>query len=410
MKVFEKMLTLERREAFLNRKDKSFNITDDEFEELNKYIMSDECTSDITRLDSGDFFFSIPDMIRLRKGHSDKRRTIYRFPDKEKMLMKYMAFVLHDFDYLYSDSLFSFRLGKTVCEIFRDLTRLRCAETDWILKGDIKGFGDNVNPEILCSQLEEFFGQEDPKLVWFCKCLLLRGEFYERGELKKGSTGALSGCALTNFFENIYLLDVDEMIRKKATYYCRFADDIAVFLKSREDTDALYAELCNTFKERNLTFNMSKTEIVPPGGSFELLGFNVEGNVYDISDNSLGKIEWKLRHRAKKLVRMQRKGWITKEEAEQRMITRINNYFFKREADSHELNWVDWAFRVLTRSDSLKRLDSCAQSCIRYAGSGGKNTDSRYKVRYKDMRRKGYRTLVHAFYHRETLKEFEKKA
>lgn len=98
-----------------------------------------------------------------------------------------------------------------------------------MLKGDIKGYGDHVDPDIMCEQLRALYEKEDPQLLYFFERLLLRGEFIDKGKLVHEPTGALSGCALTNFFENIYLLDVDELILSKATYYCRFVDDIALW-------------------------------------------------------------------------------------------------------------------------------------------------------------------------------------
>ena len=83
----------------------------------------------------------------------------------------------------------------------------------------------------------------------------------------------------------------------------------------------------------------------------------------------------------------------------QRMIDRVDRYFFGVVREERELNWVDWAFRILTRTDSLERIDAWSQECIRFVGSGGKRTGAKYRVRYKDMRRMGYRTLVHAYYH-----------
>ena len=406
MTTFEKMLENDRKNAFIERKETSLNTSEEEILELKKYIFSEECDADIRRLMDGDFFFDIPVAIYLRKGHSNKRRRVYRFLPKEKMLMQYIAYVMHDYDEeLYSSSLYSFRIGRHISEIFSTISKLKCNETDWVLKGDIKGYGDHVDPVILCEQLRALYEKDDPQILYFFERLLLRGEFIEKGKMVHEPTGALSGCALTNFFENIYLLDMDEMILSRATYYCRFADDIAIFMKSEDELKELYADIQALFDKRGLTFNMKKTEIVPPGGNFELLGFNVSGSDFDIADSSQDKIKWKLRHFAKKLVKMQRRGWITKEEAEQRMIDRINEYFFIHKNSEHELNWVAWAFRVINGADSLRDLDECAQSCIRYAGSGGKTTDAKYRIRYKDMKKKGYRTLVHAYYHREELRK-----
>ncbi len=366
---------------------------------LREYLISPQYLEDVRRLRSGDFFFDVPQRIRLRKGNSERRRIIYRFSDENSTLMKMMAFVLHDFDDLFSDSLYSFRIGRHISRLFRAITKLDCSRSCWIIKADIKSFGDTVDPEILMEQLDSLFGESDPALCRFFRALLLRGEFYERESLGRGSTGALSGCALTNFFENIYLLDTDDHIRENSVYYCRFADDIAIFVRSEAEAIKLYGEIRDTFTERGLTFNEEKTMIVPPGEAFDLLGFEVKAGTYHISENSLRKIEWKLRHYADKLVKKIQMGEIAPHEAEQMMIDRVNKYFFGRQGNTDELNWVDWAFSILTDDSNLKRLDACAQDCIRIVGSGGKRTNAKYRVRYKEMRRMGYRTLVHAYHH-----------
>lgn len=398
IKVLDKMIEKETREAFLERKRSSYNTRDFEIEDLEKYILSDDCVRDIERLRQRDFFFDVPRRTLLRKKNSTRRRAVYRFKPEESMIIKLMAFVMHDHDYLFSDSLYSFRIGRPICGIFNYIRRNGYNRTHWVLKTDIHSFGDNVDSGILMEQLAEIYKDKDPDLLWFFDCLLTRGQYYDRGVLRHGNTGALSGCALTNFFENIYLLDVDDIMREHAAYYCRFADDIAVFTETEEQAREAYEILAQKFKERGLEFNEDKTAITAPGERFELLGFQLENGEFDIAETSMRKVEWKLKHYADKLLRRQEKYGLSKEESIQRMIDRIDRYFFGIVRDDNELNWVDWAFSVLTRPDSLKRLDSCAQNCIRIAGSG-KKTNAKYRVRYKDMQRRGYRTLVHAYYH-----------
>ncbi len=397
--VFDKILDRNVRKSFLLRKESSYNTSEEELAQLNNFILSDECTRGIERLRDGDHYFDIPRLIRLRKINSDKRRQVYKFHDDESMILKLMAFVLHDYDDLFSDSLYSFRLGKHVSEIFNTIRRNGFSVTHWVIKADIKGFGDHVVPDILDGQLKKLFFDEDKPFYEFLSFLLLRGEYYDKGILCHGSTGALSGCALTNFFENIYLLDVDDVLIENSAYYCRFADDIAVFTVLEQEAVRAYTILEKMFAERGLSFNTEKTAILPPGTPFDLLGFSVEGGEFHIAETSLRKIEWKLRHYADKLILRQQKGQLTKEEAGQMMVNRINGYFFGKRRTEHEINWADWAFRILTKPDSLERLDLCAQDCIRIVGSGGKRTNAKYRVRYHDMQQMGYRTLVHAYYH-----------
>ncbi len=397
--IFEKMNTPQVKQAFLSRKENSYSVNDEEFAQLKDYILSDKCSSDIQRLINDDFFFSIPHQSFLRKKNSQRKRIIYRFHPQEKMLMQFMAFTLHDYDDIYEDSVYSFRLGKHISEIFSDIRKKNLSATHWVLKTDIHSYGDNVQPEILSDMLDDIFMEHDPKLCSFFRKLLTRGQFYRAKELESAPTGALSGCPLTTFFENVYLRDIDRYIIEESTYYCRYADDIAIFIESREKAEAIYAHMNELFNERGLSFNKDKTVIVPPGEAFDLLGFQVKGNEFDISPHSLESILWKLNHRAKKLVRLQDRYGLTKEETMQKMVRRIDEYFFGRTEDKNELNWVDWSFKVLTRCDSLRKIDSCAQECIRHVGSGGKRNNSKYRVRYKTMRKMGYRTLVHAFYH-----------
>ena len=397
--VFDKMLDSEIKAAFLNRKEFSYNTSSADFDQIREYIMDSRYEDDVRRLADGDFFFDAPERIRLRKSHSDRRRIVYRFNDDNANLMKMMAFVLHDFDHLYSDSIYSFRIGKHISDLFRNVTDLGCSKTCWVCKADIKSFGDNIVPEVLVDQLKDIFEESDPKLFGFFTSLLLRKEYYEKGVLTSGPTGVLSGCALTNFFENIYLLDIDDYIRANSVYYCRFADDFAIFTNTEEEARTLHTALKDILAERGLSYNTDKTEILPPGAPFDLLGFCVEGGEFTVSEHSIDKIEWKLHHYARKLVIRQQRGQLTKEIAQQRMIDRINGYFFGRRRDPNELNWVDWSFEVLTNDRSLRRLDACAQDCIRIVGSGGKYTKAKYRVRYRDMQKMGYRTLVHAFYH-----------
>ena len=397
--IFEKMNAPEVKQAFLSRKDNSYNIDEDEFALLKEYIMSEKCNNDIKRLLDDDFFFSIPTMTCLRKKNSQRKRIIYRFNLEEKMLMQLIAFTLHDYDHLYEDSVYSFRLGKHISEAFSVIRKKQLSTTHWVLKTDIKSYGDNVNPELLADMLDDIFLKQDPKLCSFFRKLLTRGKCYRGRELVSGSTGALSGCPLTTFFENVYLRDIDRYIIKESSYYCRYADDIAIFTDTQEKADALYSRIKELFAERGLSFNQDKTAITPPGESFDLLGFQVTGNEFEISPHSLDSIIWKLNHRAKKLVRLQSRYGLSKDETMQRMIDRIDAYFYGRDTNNNELNWVDWSFKVLTSCGSLKKIDSCAQECIRYVGSGGKRNNAKYRVRYKTMRRMGYRPLVHAFYH-----------
>ena len=117
--IFDRMLDIKVRHAFIERKENSYSISEQELDELKSFILSSDCVRDILRLKEGDFYFAPPRRTKLRKKDSNRRRIIYRFALNESIILKLMAFVLHDYDHLYSDSLYSFRIGRHISRIFR---------------------------------------------------------------------------------------------------------------------------------------------------------------------------------------------------------------------------------------------------------------------------------------------------
>ena len=87
----------------------------------------------------------------------------------------------------------------------------------------------------------------------------------------------------------------------------------------------------------------------------------------------------------------------------------MKNMFFGKKQNDHEFNWVIHAFPIITRTDSLKQLDSYVQDCIRVVGSG-KLGDAKYRIRYDAMTAAGYRNLVYAYYHGYTVEEMHTDA
>ena len=398
MTVFEMMLDMEFRRRFIEKKKINYKICSDEMNEMCAYILSDECTHDIQRLIRGDYFFMTPKLIKLRKSHSNRRREIYRFTDHEILLMKLMAYALHKYDYLFSDSLYSFRMNMRNADLFEKLSKLKDREKLYVLKTDISNYGGNVDPEILIEELEKTIRPTDESFYCFCKWLLSQKKCFWEGELIEKNMGACSGTPLTCFFENIYLLSVDEEMRNRSDFYCRYCDDIAVFVRTEEEAEACKSFLKKELQVRNLSFNEEKTQICFPGESVDLLGIKISEDHYDIADHSMEKIKWKMTHRRDKLLKRIRMKRMTKEKAMDNMIRFANWYFFGVKRYDRELNWVAWAFPVLTREKSLKEIDAHVQECIRIVGSG-KKTDAKYRVTYKNMKERGYKNLVYAFYH-----------
>lgn len=383
------------REAFLLHKARRRNVS--ELAELVAYVNSDDCTHDLDALLAGVFDFPPPRQVMLRKSHSNRRRKVYAYPARQNMLMKYLAWGMHEYDGIFSDSLYSFRLNRGVADLFRKVADARFACNLYTVKVDVHDYGHSIRPDLIAPMLQDIMGQRDPALLAFLEYLLGRDEFLRNDVVQRGSMGGLPGVPVGSFLNNVYLMQLDEAMEQRSVLCSRYADDIAVFTKTREDAEETLRELREIVASLGLALNEEKTQIVQPGDDVELLGIEIRDGGLDVADSTMAKARTKLTHYANKLVRMEQRKELTKEVAVQRMARRIEKYFNGVDESSHELCWKDYFFPVLTRSDSLCKIDHMCQNLLRYVGTG-KRGDARYRFRYKDMKELGYRPLVPEYY------------
>lgn len=103
--------------------------------------------------------------------------------------------------------------------------------TKYCLKLDIVKFYPNVNHEILKQQLRRKFKDQD--LLWLLD------------EIIESADGLPIGNYLSQYFANFYLTNFDHWIKeeKRIKYYFRYADDIVILSKSKEDLHQILFEI-----------------------------------------------------------------------------------------------------------------------------------------------------------------------
>lgn len=397
MYVFEQMADSEVRKAFLEKKELHATPNDEEFDFLKSYLLSDECTEDIKLLQNGDYFLAIPHRFRIKKIASTRRRICYSFPLKDKSLLKLMAFVLMDYDDIFSDSLYSFRKSKNHRHFFHKLRRVDFFRKKYVLKTDIHAYGESVDQDILLDILRPIF-EHDPDFYSFLNWFITRNQFYEKGELCHERVSIIPGTPIGSFFNNVYLMEMDRYLESHSCLYMRFADDIAVFTDTREEAEELFAYIRDIVRKQKLEINEEKTNIYEPGESVSLLGIRLSPGEFDIAPESIQKIVFRLKRKRDKLLKYKRKYKMTDEESLARGINYVNRYFFGKQDDNSDLNWTAWTYGIINTVKALHFIDSTAQDVLRSIGSG-KLGDARYRITYEDLTKAGYRSLVYDYYH-----------
>ena len=397
MTIFEKMLTDEYKRAFIEKNDNKFGIDDEYKNRLLMYITGEKCDEDIKSLIQGDFIFSPPVQHLIRKSHSTKRRKVYSFPEQEKFLLKYITFVLMDFDDIHADSLCSFRKDNRVKSFFRTIKKIDPKRELYVLTADISDYGGSVDQDI-CMEIAGRIFPDDPDFMRFLIRLMTRNEFYVKGELKKERVSIIEGLPMGNFLNNIYLGKLDQLLEPVAVCYMRYADDMAFFTDSKEKAIQALDIIKDQCRKLKLSLNEEKTKIIMPGEDVDVLGIKIYNGGFDIAENSMQKLMSKMKRYRDRQLRRQRRKKTTPHESLEAMIGYYDRTFFGKMQDDHEFNWVIHAFPIITRTDGLHRIDAYVQDCLRVVGSG-KMGNSKYRVKYSDMVAGGYKNLVSSYYH-----------
>lgn len=397
--IFDRAAAVEIREDFLSSRQKQNNSKPEEYDEMASYIRSSAVENDLNRLKRGEFFFSAPRHFRIPKNLSQRKRDIYVWYGTEKYLLSLLCYLLRDYDSIFSPCLYSFRSQMNAHDFIRKL--LRCPDTRkyYIVKADISSYASSIVPEQILPQLKKIF-QNDPGMYSLYEFLLLRRECIERdGSLVKCEPGILGGNPLSNFLMNVCLMDLDTYYECHSPLYCRYSDDLIIFAENRAEAERYISFFQSVLKEKHLTVNPEKMRLIEPGEQVDILGYSLNQGILDIADHSRQKLLRKIRMHSKRLILAKKERHLTDREAAVQMTVYCNNLFFGK-AGSNELSWSRWIFPVINTIASLKEMDHYAQEAIRYVYCGSFSA-KRYRLRYRDLQKMGYRSLVHEYYHFE---------
>ncbi len=381
-------------QKFLEYK-KSLSRPKDETAMLEGFIRDREYLTVYEAIRRGDVF-PLPAKAVINKTDSRKKRTVYMYPPRENTVLKLLTYLLlRRYDRLFSPGLYSFRPGRTAKDAVGRLPGTGKREHLYSYKADISNYFNSVNVPELLSLLEKVLA-DDMELYGFLRRLLEEKHVISRGRIITEEKGIMAGTPLSAFYANLYLRELDEYFAARNIPYARYSDDIIVFGKSREETEAHARKIRAFLDEKGLCINPDKESFSSPEEGWCFLGFCCRGGVVDIAPVTVVKLKKKMRRKARALLRWRMRNGADGEKAAAAFIRIFCRKLFEGGRDN-ELTWSRWFFPMINTSRSLHEIDLYAQDCIRYIISG-KRTKARYNVRYADMKRLGYRSLVHEFY------------
>lgn len=385
-------------QAFLAYKQAAGNETEQTLAELAELIRTEAYLPVVRGIRAGDGF-PLPERKELNKAHSDQKRVVYTFPKPEGYVLKLMAWLLHDYDDLFADNLYSFRRDRCARDIVSRLARTPGIWDRYVYKTDIHNYFNSVRLDLLRPLLERALPEEET-LVGFLMALLENPWVIRAGErVQDREKGIMAGTPTASFLANLYLSELDWRFQRSGLLYARYSDDLIVFADTPEELEASRQIIRDTLSHFGLTANERKTTVSLPGEGWSYLGFLFQDGEVDIAPASLDKLKGKMRRKARALCRWRQRKGASEQRAVQAYLRYFNRKLFENPV-KHELTWSRWYFPLLTTDRSLHRLDQYMQECIRYIASG-RHTKGNYRLRYETMKEWGYCSLVNRYHKKD---------
>jgi hypothetical protein len=265
----------------------------------------------------------------------------------------------------------------------------------WAYKLDIHDYFNSISIPILLPLLRDLLA-DDPPLYAFFERMLTDGRATVDGTIVQENRGVMAGTPTSPFLADVYLMEVDRHFADAGVLYARYSDDIILFAPDREELERYKAVLLDYLDRYRLEVNPDKERIYTPDEPFEFLGFRCHGDAIDISRSVRDKMKGKIRRAARALYRWRMAKGLPAEAAMKALIRQFNAKFFESD-DPEALSWSRWFFPVVNRTEGFQEIDRYLQQYLRYL-STGRHTKTNYRIRYRDLKSLGYRSLVHEYY------------
>ncbi len=181
----------------------------------------------------------------------------------DRLIMQAMLQVLTPiFDPTFSKSSHGYRPGRSA------LCAVRCAREyvgegyDWVVDLDLEKFFDRVNHDVLMSRVARRI--KDKRILRLIRRYLQAGIMND-GPVSKRIQGTPQGSPISPLLSNILLDDLDKELEERGHRFCRYADDVNVYVKSKAAGERVMVTLTKFLAKRlRLKVNQRKSAVARP--------------------------------------------------------------------------------------------------------------------------------------------------
>ena len=162
---------------------------------------------------------------------------------------------------IFHPSSFGYRPGRSAHDAIKQCQD-NCIKYAWVIDVDIKGFFDNINHDLMLELLQQY--TQEKWVLMYAERWLKAGVEQEDGSIEARTKGTPQGGVISPLFANIYLhhaLDkwMEEM--QPQNPFERYADDIVIHCRSKEEAERLLEELKARMEQYKLELHPDKRRL-----------------------------------------------------------------------------------------------------------------------------------------------------
>ncbi len=166
------------------------------------------------------------------------------------------------FDPGFSESSYGYRPKRSAKQAVSAMKAHVTAGHRWVVDLDLEAFFDRVNHDLLMARVAR---RVDDKRVLRLIRRYLEADMFQHGLPTPRRRGTPQGGPLSPLLANILLDDMDKALERRGHRFCRYADDLQVYVRSQRAGERVMASLSDFLgSSLKLTVNRAKSAVDRP--------------------------------------------------------------------------------------------------------------------------------------------------